>query len=96
MSEVFESIMRGMNEAVDFMEGKESGAVVTEIEPFDVKAIREQLGMTQEKFSLALGVGLGTIRHWERGDRRPRGPARVLLNLLRKEPEYILKILRAA
>ena len=96
MSEVFESIMRGMNEAVDFLEGKDNGAVVTEIEPLDVKAIREKLGMTQEKFSLALGVGLGTIRHWERGDRKPRGPARVLLNLLKKEPEYILDMLKAA
>jgi putative transcriptional regulator len=63
--------------------------------PLDVKAIRAQVGMSQAEFSAAFGISLGTLRHWEQGDRQPRGPARVLLTLLAKEPIALLKVLKA-
>jgi putative transcriptional regulator len=33
------------------------------------------------------------LRHWERGDRKPHGPALVLLNAVAKEPGTVLRIL---
>lgn len=91
MSEVFESIKQGLKEAIDFANGKNIGAKVFEPSEIDVKKLRQEIGMTQVEFAAAFGISVGTLRHWERGDRTPRGPALVLLNLVQKAPETILK-----
>ncbi|MCW7555363.1 helix-turn-helix domain-containing protein [Endozoicomonas gorgoniicola] len=93
---VFDDIMQGLDEAVEFTKGKQSGAIVHDVSPLDVKDIRQQLDMTQEEFARAVGVKLPTLRHWERGDRKPNGPARVLLNLLAREPKQIVAMLGLA
>ncbi len=93
MSSVFESMQQGLREAVDFAKRKPVKAVVHEVTPPDVKAVREHVGMTQEEFASAFGISLGTLRHWERGDRTPRGPARVLLNVVAREPKAVLRAL---
>ncbi len=60
----------------------------------DVNAIRAKLGMTQDSFAAAFGVSAGTIRNWEQGRRQPHGPARVLLTIIEREPEAVLRALR--
>ncbi|HET7730010.1 MAG TPA: helix-turn-helix domain-containing protein [Usitatibacter sp.] len=57
----------------------------------DVRALRKRLGMTQEQFCRRFGFELATLRHWERGDRKPRGPALVLLNVVRHNPGAVVK-----
>jgi transcriptional regulator with XRE-family HTH domain len=47
----------------------------------------------QNEFASAFGIGVSTLRHWERGDRVPHGPALVLLNVVEKEPKAVLKAL---
>jgi putative transcriptional regulator len=94
-SEFFSSIEQGLTEAIDFAEGRPSKAVVHEFTPVDVKLVRKKLGMSQPEFASAFGISLGTLRHWERGDRKPRGPALVLLNIVAKEPKIVLKALAA-
>lgn len=47
-----------------------------------IRRIREKNGLSQSQFSDLLGVGLGTLKHWERGDREPSGAARTLLLLI--------------
>jgi putative transcriptional regulator len=37
---------------------------------------------------------VATLRHWERGDRRPQGAALVLLNLIDREPQAVMRALR--
>ncbi|MCP4168067.1 MAG: helix-turn-helix domain-containing protein [Chloroflexi bacterium] len=96
MSETFDSIRQGLNEAIEFSQGQETKAVVHEFSPPDVKAIREKLGMTQAELAATFGISLGTLRHWERGDRRPRGPALVLLSVMAYEPESVLRALSAS
>ena len=96
MNTAFDSIKQGLTEAIDFAQGKTSKAVVHEFSPIDVKAIREKIGMSQSEFASAFGISLGTLRHWERGDRKPRGPALVLLNVVAKEPRVVLKALSAS
>ena len=93
MNSAFESIQQGLREAVDFAQGKPVKAVVHEVTPPDVKAVRKHIGMTQKEFAAAFGISLGTLRHLERGDRTPRGPARVLLNVVAKEPQAVLRAL---
>lgn len=49
--------------------------------------------MTQIEFASNFGISLGTLRHWERGDRTPRGPALVLLTVLSKNPNAVIQAL---
>jgi putative transcriptional regulator len=95
MGKAFDSIKAGLEEAIEYASGSPSKAVVHHFEPVDVKAIRAQVGMSQSEFAASFGISLGTLRHWERGDRQPHGPARVLLTVLSKQPKAVLKALAA-
>ncbi|VAW70767.1 Antitoxin to RelE-like translational repressor toxin [hydrothermal vent metagenome] len=93
MSNAFNSIKQGLDEALEFSKGKKSKAIVHEFSPIDVKNIRAKIGMSQNEFASAFGISVSTLRHWERGDRTPHGPALVLLNVVSKEPSAVLKAL---
>ena len=93
MSELFNSIKKDLEEAVAFSEGKCPKAIVHEFSPIDVKNVRKKMGMSQNEFASAFGISVSTLRHWERGDRVPHGPALVLLNVVEKEPQAVLKAL---
>lgn len=93
MTNAFSSIKQGLTEAVEPSKGKSSKAVVHEFSPLDVKKIRTKVGMSQNEFASAFGISVSTLRHWERGDRTPQGPALVLLNVVAKEPELVLRAL---
>lgn len=93
MNSAFESIKQGLEEAVEFSKGKKGKAIVHEFSPVDVKNLRSKIGMSQNEFASAFGISVSTLRHWERGDRTPHGPALVLLNVVAKEPKAVLKAL---
>lgn len=93
MSEAYTSIKRGLEQAIQYEKGNKKGVRVYNPEPVNVKEIRESIGMTQVEFSASLGISLGTLRHWERGDRIPSGPALVLLNIIAKQPKLVLQVL---
>jgi putative transcriptional regulator len=93
MSDYFNSIKQGLEEAVAFSEGKCPQAVIHKFKPIDVKNIRTKMNMSQNQFASAFGISVSTLRHWERGDRVPHGQALVLLNVVEKEPQAVLKAL---
>ncbi len=93
MSTAFDSIKQGLTEALEFSKGNKTKAIVHEFSPLDVKNIRAKIGMTQNEFASAFGISVSTLRHWERGDRTPHGPALVLLNVVAKEPQAVLSAL---
>ena len=93
MNKAFDSIKQGLDEALEFSKGKKGKAVIHEFTPVDVKNVRSKVGMSQSEFASAFGISVSTLRHWERGDRTPHGPALVLLNVVAKEPEVVLKAL---
>ncbi len=62
----------------------------------DVRAIRRTIGMTQSEFAAAYEFSLRTIQEWERGAKRPSGPARTLLRAIKGDPKGLLKALAAA
>lgn len=95
MSKAFESIKAGLTEAVAHAKGEPVKARVHMPQAMDVKAIRAQVGMSQSEFASAFGISVGTLRHWERGDRQPHGPARVLLQVVAKKPKAVLAALGA-
>jgi len=68
-------------------------AIVHNFSALDVKATRSSLNMSQTEFASAFGISVSTLRYWERGDRKPQGPALVLLNVVAKEPQAVLNAL---
>jgi putative transcriptional regulator len=62
----------------------------------DVAALRKSMRMTQKQFCRRFGFGLAALRHWERGDRRPRGTALMLLTVVRHNPRAVAAALMNA
>ena len=59
----------------------------------DVRAIRAQLGMTQEVFAKAIGVPVATVRNWEQSRTRMDPAVRSLLRVVEREPDAALRAL---
>ena len=94
MGKVFESIARGLNEAVAHAKGKKVAVKIYKPKQVDVSALRRHMGMTQEQFAARFGFSVATLRHWERGDRTPHGAALVLLNVIKRAPDAVRAALR--
>ncbi len=93
MDNLFDSLKRGMEEAIAHSRGEEGAVRIYQPRRIDVKAVRGKTGLTQEQFAAAFGISVATLRHWERGDRKPHGPALVLLNAADNDPGGLLRIL---
>jgi putative transcriptional regulator len=87
----FNSIRKGLTQALDHARGEGNGATVHEVRvpAPDVAAIRAKTGLSQSAFAKSIGVALGTLQGWEQGRRRPDGPARVLLALIDRRPGIV-------
>jgi putative transcriptional regulator len=59
-----------------------------------VVGIRERTGLTQREFAAMIGVSSKTLENWEQGRRQPTGPACVLLAVLEREPEAVMRAVR--
>ena len=98
MSKSGQSILRGAREALAYLQGKDVRVRVTRIlvpVQVDVKSIRRKTGLSQARFAQKFGFTLAALRDWEQKRRAPRGPSRALLTVIAKEPEAVLRALRA-
>jgi putative transcriptional regulator len=57
--------------------------------PADVRAIRQQLGLTQEQFALRFGLDVAALRNWEAGRREPDTAARSYLRVIERAPAQV-------
>ena len=90
----FDSIKAGLTDAIKHASGIKGGVQQLHYpSDIDVKALRKKMGMTQEEFSTTFCIGMGTLRHWERGDRQPKGATLVLLNVIAYNPQVVLQAL---
>lgn len=97
MGDAFKSIKQGLTEAIAHARGdRRTGVVEYRPESVDVKELRQRIGMTQEQFAARFGFSVATLRHWERGDRSPAGPALVLLNVIAKDHKAVMRALSPA
>jgi len=98
MGKAFESIKQGLTEAMAHAKGDKAGAGMRVYRPHavDVKELRQRVGMTQEQFAARFGFSVATLRHWERGDREPAGPALVLLNVISRDHRAVMRALAAS
>ena len=91
----YESIKQGLEEALAFAHGEDTGAVVHQVAvpEVDVAAIRASTGLSQGAFAKSIGVAKGTLLNWEQGRRRPTGPAQVLLAMIARRPGLVGELL---
>lgn len=58
-----------------------------------VAAIRRRLKMSQAAFAARFGLDLSAVHAWEQGRRKPDRAARVLLAVIDREPDAVLRVL---
>jgi putative transcriptional regulator len=95
MSKAGKKILTGLEEALRFARGEDTGARVWQVPVLDVAALRKKAGLSQEEFARRYRINLGTLRNWEQGVRAPEGPARVLLMVIAEEPEAVERALES-
>ena len=90
---VYKGIMKGLQEAVDYTDGKITArrnmVMVNPLSTFqgeEIKKIRNDIKMTQAIFAQFLGVSPKTVEAWEAGRNEPDGPARRILSMVQADP----------
>lgn len=99
---VYDSIMQGLNEAVEYTEGNQKIARVERIKVIpiynynatEIKTIRGELGMTQSVFALVMGVSKKTVEAWEQGINTPSGSSCRLLYFYKMNPKEAEKLIK--
>ena len=89
MSKLGKDLIQGLKEALAHASGEDTGALVHVFEVPDVKAIREDLHLTQSEFSEAYKIPLTTLQGWEQGRRHPDPAAATLLRVIERNPEVV-------
>jgi len=91
----FEKISAGLVDARAYLDGtadkRRYRAHVPET--IDVKKVRARLGLSQAAFATTYGFALSAVRDWEQGRRQPERSARILLKIVQKEPEAVIRAL---
>ena len=96
-----QTILEGLRQAVDIMEGSapETAYVKHRFDPvqapetIDVRSIRQRMGLSQAVFASAFGLSLYTLRNWEQGKRQPDPAARAYLRVIEVAPDVVRQAL---
>lgn len=93
---LFESILIGLDQAEEYIDGKNekdvkvSRVTFYEVPKYDsdaVKGIRSELKLTQKAFANLLGVSVRTVESWEMGLNSPSGSSVRLMEIYKKHPD---------
>lgn len=92
-----EHLAESLEQALRYLQGDPSDVTIHrfKIRVPDVPKLRTALGLTQDELADRIGVPVATLRNWEQKRRHPTGPARVLLNILEREPATIMAMIAA-
>jgi len=95
-SRLADDIRASVKELRDYVAGKKTGVIVHRVTPSDTDArlARHKLGLSQREFAAVIGTGVGTVRKWELGTRRPSGAARALIEVIKREPKAVRRALK--
>lgn len=96
MSDFGKDLIAAMEEAAAHAKGEGKVARVHKVEVPDVRAIREELGLSQQAFADAYRIPLATLKGWEQGRRQPDATASAYLSVITHLPHEARDALRAA
>ena len=91
--ELFNQLVKSIKQAGKIHRGEAKPSREFRVGEIDVKSVREQTGLSQNKFALTIGVSVRTLQNWEQGHRQPQGPALALLTIFKNDPESAIKAL---
>jgi len=91
MSKFGDDLIESLTEALAHVRGEPNAVRVTTIavEIPDVRAIRRNLHMSQERFATTYRIPLATLKNWEQGRRHPDAPAAAYLQAISRRPREI-------
>jgi putative transcriptional regulator len=92
---LFDDLLQSLKEAKAIAKGNAKASRRFVVEAPDVKAVREQIGLSQSEFADLMRVSIKTLQNWEQHRRSPTGPAAALLKIVRSAPEVVLRTLHA-
>lgn len=97
MSKAGSRILQGALEALAIAKGEadESQYVIHTPKAVDVREIRKRQGLTQQAFAERYSLSAKLIRDWEQGRFPIDASARILLTVIDKEPEAVVRALAA-
>lgn len=92
----FNGLMKGLQEGIDFVKGKDTGATrkkvqyksfkpVKKFSAQEIKQIRAKLNFSQPVFAAFLGVNVDTLRRWEQDLVQVGGANSRLLELISQD-----------
>ena len=96
-NDVYESVISGLNEALEDSCGvkpklKRQTLTIEPVKKYDadeVKIIRQSTGMSQKIFASYMGVSEKTVEAWESGRNNPSGTASRLLRMMEMDADLI-------
>ena len=94
MSTLFDDLCEGLQQAIDYEQGKGKGKartfIISPVKKFDknqIRSVRMNAGMTQAVFADFMGVSKKTVEAWECGRTHPTGSACRLMEVLSDQKE---------
>jgi putative transcriptional regulator len=81
-----DDLTTSLQQVLDHASGQKIGVRETVIEVPDVRAIREDLQLSQAEFARAYQIPLATLKGWEQGRRQPDQTASAYLNVISRIP----------
>lgn len=94
MSKAGSKLIKSARQALAYARGEITEGFVAHVpEEVDVKAIRLGLGLTQPEFSSRFGFDVRAVQEWEQKRRQPERSARILLQIIAREPEAVKRAL---
>jgi putative transcriptional regulator len=91
---LFTDFIASIHEGGAILRGEQQPSRAQAMDKTDIQAIRERYQLSQAEFARLLGISLDTLQNWEQGRRVPRGPARVLLQVVEKHPEVVWDVVK--
>lgn len=90
MSRAGSRILSSVRAARAYARGEATQGFVAHVpDDIDVRAIRADLGLSQDAFARRFGLSAAAIRDWEQGRRQPEQAARVLLMVIAHSPDAV-------
>lgn len=93
-ADLFEELIASVQEGAELLKGTRKPSRAFKVAPMNIRRLRAQYNLTQDKFAALMGISVNTLRNWEQGRRSPEGPARILLQVAARHPEAIWDVIR--
>ena len=95
-SKLFQELEANLTDAVKYAKGETSPrSMYVVLTAADIKAIRQQVQMSQAVFARTFHLSLDTVRGWEQGKRQPDAAATNFLLMIMADPHFVQQTLTA-